>query len=45
MWVSEVRPELAVQIHYEQAAGITGHFMLFVLLIMQVMPSVALPEA
>src|SRR6266850_554321 len=30
----EVRPQLALQIHYAQAGGITGHFMLFILLLM-----------
>jgi NADPH oxidase 1 len=30
----EVRPQLALQIHYTQAGGITGHFMLFILLLM-----------
>lgn len=29
---SQVRPELAVQIHYTQAGGITGHIMLFCML-------------
>ncbi|KAF8324797.1 ferric reductase NAD binding domain-containing protein [Cantharellus anzutake] len=32
--IIELRAELAVQIHYNQAAGITGHFMLFIMLIM-----------
>jgi len=30
----EVRPELALQIHYTQAGGITGHFMLFMMVLM-----------
>jgi NADPH oxidase len=31
---SQVRPELAVQIHYAQAGGITGHIMLLCMLLM-----------
>jgi NADPH oxidase len=31
---SQVRPEAAVQIHYSQAGGITGHVMLFCMLLM-----------
>jgi NADPH oxidase len=30
----EVRPEIALQIHYTQAGGITGHFMLFIMVLM-----------
>jgi NADPH oxidase len=30
----EVRPQLALEIHYTQPGGITGHFMLFILLLM-----------
>lgn len=31
---TQLRPELAVQIHYTQAAGITGHVMLLCMLLM-----------
>jgi NADPH oxidase len=31
---SQVRPETAIQIHYTQAGGITGHVMLFCMLLM-----------
>ncbi|KAK4932521.1 hypothetical protein LTR66_015967, partial [Elasticomyces elasticus] len=31
---SQIRPDTAVQIHYAQAAGITGHVMLFCMLLM-----------
>lgn len=31
---SQVRPEAAIQIHYTQAGGITGHIMLFCMLLM-----------
>jgi NADPH oxidase len=31
---TQVRPQLALQIHYTQAGGITGHFMLFIMLLM-----------
>lgn len=31
---AELRPQLALQIHYTQAGGITGHFMLLIMLIM-----------
>lgn len=31
---TQVRPETAIQIHYTQAAGITGHIMLFCMLLM-----------
>ncbi|KAI0313512.1 NADPH oxidase [Amylostereum chailletii] len=31
---TQVRPELALDIHYTQAGGITGHFMLFIMLLM-----------
>jgi NADPH oxidase len=30
----EVRPEIALQIHYTQAGGISGHFMLFIMVLM-----------
>lgn len=30
----QLRPELAVQIHYTQAGGITGHTMLLIMLLM-----------
>lgn len=32
----EVRPEMALQIHYTQPGGITGHFMLLIMVIMYV---------
>ncbi|KAF9510930.1 hypothetical protein BS47DRAFT_1210119 [Hydnum rufescens UP504] len=31
---TQLRPELALQIHYSQASGVTGHFMLFIMIIM-----------
>jgi len=31
---TQVRPEIALQIHYTQAGGITGHFMLFLMVLM-----------
>lgn len=31
---AEVRPGLAIDIHYHQAGGITGHFMLLIMLLM-----------
>jgi len=31
---TQVRPEIALDIHYTQAGGITGHFMLFIMLLM-----------
>ncbi|KAI0004260.1 NADPH oxidase [Russula compacta] len=31
---TQVRPQLAVQIHYTQPGGITGHFMLFMMVLM-----------
>jgi NADPH oxidase len=31
---SQIRPESAVQIHYNQAGGITGHIMLLIMLLM-----------
>ena len=33
---SELRPEVALQIHYTQASGITGHFMLLIMVLMWV---------
>ncbi|KII93897.1 hypothetical protein PLICRDRAFT_171599 [Plicaturopsis crispa FD-325 SS-3] len=32
--ITQVRPERAVDIHYTQAGGITGHFMLLIMLLM-----------
>ena len=31
---AEVRPEIALDIHYTQAGGITGHFMLLIMVLM-----------
>ena len=31
---TEVRPEIALDIHYTQAGGITGHFMLLIMVLM-----------
>lgn len=33
-WISEVRKQFALQIHYTQAGGITGHFMLLIMVLM-----------
>ncbi len=37
---TELRPNLAVQVHYTQNAGITGHFMLLIMLIMYVVSAI-----
>ena len=31
---TEVRPEIALDIHYKQAGGISGHFMLLIMVLM-----------